>query len=129
MMNPLPRMRNRPPAMRAIFILMSMRIVFPDSLCVSFGYSCPDSLRRERAELFRSPGAHETPVQTAKKCPEDNQQSHDDQEREKYTVGEPSFFCEPDADTHLLPVDIRYRSEEHTSELQSRGLISYAVFC
>ena len=22
-----------------------------------------------------------------------------------------------------------YRSEEHTSELQSRGLISYAVFC
>ena len=23
----------------------------------------------------------------------------------------------------------RFRSEEHTSELQSRGLISYAVFC
>src|ERR1043165_10221548 len=33
----------------------------------------------------------------------------------------------------LLPRDLRraarLRSEEHTSELQSRGLISYAVFC
>src|ERR1043165_10034192 len=28
----------------------------------------------------------------------------------------------------LVPTD-KYRSEEHTSELQSRGLISYAVFC
>ena len=25
--------------------------------------------------------------------------------------------------------DFQFRSEEHTSELQSRGLISYAVFC
>src|SRR5213596_4112625 len=27
------------------------------------------------------------------------------------------------------PVKARQRSEEHTSELQSHGLISYAVFC
>ena len=27
------------------------------------------------------------------------------------------------------PIDVYLRSEEHTSELQSRGLISYAVFC
>ena len=26
-------------------------------------------------------------------------------------------------------VSVMLRSEEHTSELQSRGLISYAVFC
>ena len=26
-------------------------------------------------------------------------------------------------------LNVSYRSEEHTSELQSRGLISYAVFC
>src|ERR1043165_10094557 len=33
--------------------------------------------------------------------------------------------------TRPLPGDVRgvRRSEEHTSELQSRGLISYAVFC
>src|ERR1043165_1273529 len=32
---------------------------------------------------------------------------------------------------HLEPLDAgeELRSEEHTSELQSRGLISYAVFC
>src|ERR1043165_10216819 len=29
----------------------------------------------------------------------------------------------------LPPAHHRHRSEEHTSELQSRGLISYAVFC
>src|ERR1043165_4161249 len=32
----------------------------------------------------------------------------------------------------VLAIDLavdRHRSEEHTSELQSRGLISYAVFC
>src|ERR1043165_4119253 len=28
-----------------------------------------------------------------------------------------------------LAASLAYRSEEHTSELQSRGLISYAVFC
>src|ERR1043165_9017348 len=34
--------------------------------------------------------------------------------------------------TIVMPVSaplIKVRSEEHTSELQSRGLISYAVFC
>src|ERR1043165_10317451 len=32
---------------------------------------------------------------------------------------------------HFGPIMVGngYRSEEHTSELQSRGLISYAVFC
>ena len=29
----------------------------------------------------------------------------------------------------LIPFGYANRSEEHTSELQSRGLISYAVFC
>src|SRR3546814_10303629 len=31
--------------------------------------------------------------------------------------------------TFTLPVDVRERSEEHTSELQSLMRISYAVFC
>src|ERR1043165_1312552 len=37
-----------------------------------------------------------------------------------------------DVEVETLPGVIlghRHRSEEHTSELQSRGLISYAVFC
>src|ERR1043165_10280320 len=29
----------------------------------------------------------------------------------------------------IVPMNLCLRSEEHTSELQSRGLISYAVFC
>src|SRR3546814_7360785 len=30
---------------------------------------------------------------------------------------------------HLVPMGVRHRSEEHTSELQSLMRISYAVFC
>src|SRR3546814_1410005 len=33
------------------------------------------------------------------------------------------------ADTNLLVILVQYRSEEHTSELQSLMRISYAVFC
>src|ERR1043165_2662640 len=41
----------------------------------------------------------------------------------------PGFRCvkEPGLREHFRA--FRIRSEEHTSELQSRGLISYAVFC
>src|ERR1043165_3817268 len=35
----------------------------------------------------------------------------------------------PVQDAHNLDARVGHRSEEHTSELQSRGLISYAVFC
>ena len=44
-------------------------------------------------------------------------------ERERERERERKRERENESDPHLL------RSEEHTSELQSRGLISYAVFC
>src|ERR1043165_4463791 len=53
----------------------------------------------------------------------------------------PPPFAKPNEPFHMLVSNIdwsdyvgridigKIRSEEHTSELQSRGLISYAVFC
>src|ERR1043165_10290460 len=43
----------------------------------------------------------------------------------------PISSCSPScaAGSCLRCLRRRHRSEEHTSELQSRGLISYAVFC
>src|ERR1043165_6192031 len=41
-----------------------------------------------------------------------------------FPLGSLSFWCQA-----MAAGRDRYRSEEHTSELQSRGLISYAVFC
>src|ERR1043165_444139 len=38
----------------------------------------------------------------------------------------PDFLCDARSKSCI---SIGFRSEEHTSELQSRGLISYAVFC
>src|SRR3546814_13677900 len=39
------------------------------------------------------------------------------------------FFCRYDSDRSFAAECDRYRSEEHTSELQSLMRISYAVFC
>src|ERR1043165_10134227 len=47
-----------------------------------------------------------------------------------YTTLFRSGFCiHRDKEIDLFPPRDPTRSEEHTSELQSRGLISYAVFC
>src|SRR3546814_6392271 len=42
-------------------------------------------------------------------------------------AGSGSFLAEPKPNGHMI--EIRNRSEEHTSELQSLMRISYAVFC
>src|ERR1043165_824654 len=76
------------------------------SACIS---TTPDETGRYTAPIGGSPViANETPYSDALRC------------MANYTARRP---------VRVAVGQIADRSEEHTSELQSRGLISYAVFC
>src|ERR1043165_9972787 len=84
------------------------------------------TLRPERASIQNLRGFE--PAETADRCPA--KLGHAGR-MGCVPVGAALPDCHRDHDCLpvLRPAAQEMRSEEHTSELQSRGLISYAVFC